>query len=192
MVNSILIKSPKRSGIKKELYKLVVARSDITAALKGCEFILKYIKELRDERLYPLTTAVVVCYARPFTQNKPFGALPEKWSRFSNSGFKDIHDKLIKARNEIFAHSDMNIRKVQIVPPNVSVIKNVNKELKSTQIGTQLNTYFFSIDFFKSVRKLILDLGSRLQKEIDRLIDDLYSNLELPKKEFDLKIDEGL
>ena len=192
MVKFILQKSPKRSQLKKNLYKLLLARSDITASLNACELILKDITDLGEKRLYPLTTAVVVCYVRPFTKNRPFGSLTKKWSKFSEVKFKNVHDKLIKARHEIFAHSDMNIRKVQIVPPNVSVIKNGKKEIKSSHIGTQSNFYLFSIDFFKSVRRLILDLGGRLQKEIDRLINDLYSNLELPNKEFYLRIDEGL
>ena len=162
MVNFVLHKSPKSSHIKKNLYKLLVARSYITAALKACYLLLINIKELDDKLLYPLQTAVFVCYACPFTENKPFGKLPKKWTRFSNNKFKDAHDELIEARHEIFAHSDMSIRKIQIVPSTVPVIKSGKKEIKSTHIGTQLNIHYFPIDFFKLVRGLILDLGSRL------------------------------
>jgi|BarGraIncu01121A_1022015.scaffolds.fasta_scaffold02336_4 hypothetical protein len=183
---------PARSHQKIDLYRLLIARSDLHASLKASELIIKNVKNIKDENLYPLTTSVVVCYARPFTGNKPYGPLPKKWSKFDNPQYQDTHDRLLQARHELFAHSDMNVRKAQIVPPNVPLVIYGGKELKSPEIGTQVSNTLFEIDFFKIVRETNLDIGRRLQSEIDKLIIDLYENMELPNEVFNLRVDEGL
>lgn len=184
---------PERFHLKKNLYRLLIARSDITAALNACNFILDNISTLKDERLYPLTTAVVVCYARPFTENKPHGSLPKKYTKFNKPRHKAIHDQLIQARHEMFAHSDMNVRKAQIVPPNVVFAKDENgKELKSKGVSVQVSYYLWGPNFFQDVSETILDLGSRLHVEIEELKENLYSGMELPNAPFTIKIDNGL
>ncbi len=184
---------PKRSQQKKNLYRLLMARSDIMAALNACDLILINVDSLKDELLYPLTTAVVVCYTRPFTDNKPYGSLPERYSKFDNPRFKIVHESLIKARHETFAHSDMNVRNAMIVPPNMSFGKtNKGVELTSPFVGVQVSYHLWLPDFFTDVRTTILALGSRLQKEIEELKDCLYSGMELPNEPFTIRIDEGL
>ncbi len=184
---------PKRSHQKKHLYRLLIARSDITAALNACDLILKNIDSLKDELLYPLTTAVVVCYTRPFTDNEPYGSLPERYSKFDNPRFKTVHESLIKARHETFAHSDMNVRKAMIVPPYTAFGKtDKGVELTSPFVGVQVSYYLWPPDYFEDVRNTILALGSRLQTEIEELKDRLYSGMGLPNAPFTIRIDEGL
>jgi hypothetical protein len=183
---------PARSHLKRDLYKLLIARSDLTASLNACDLILKNVKSIRDENLYPLTTSVIVCYARPFTVNKPYGCLPKKWQKFDNPQYQFTHDKILKARHEFFAHSDMSVRKAQIVPPNVPLVIEREKELKSQQISTQVSHILFELDFFNRIKETNLDLGRRIQIEIDKMIIDLYGDMQLPNKAFNLRVDEGL
>lgn len=183
---------PARSRQKRDLYRLLIARSDMNASLSACDLILKNVKSIKDENLYPLTASVVVCYSRPFTANKPYGSLPKKWSKFDNPQYQATHKKLLQARHELFAHSDMNVRKAQVVPPNVSLVIDGGKELKSPEISTQVSYKLFEIDFFNIVRETNLDIGRRIQAEIDKLIFDLYANMELPNEAFNLRVDEGL
>jgi len=184
---------PVRSHQKRHLYRLLIARSDITAALNACDLILKNIETLKDDLLYPLTTAVVVCYVRPFTENKPHGALPKRYTKFANPLHQKVHNELIKARHEAFAHSDMNIRRAQVVPPNVVFGKTeTGKELKSIDVSVQVSYYLWAPDFFTNVRETILDIGRRLQTEIEELKDNLYKGMELPNAPFTIRIDEGL
>ena len=184
---------PARSYKKRELYRLLIARSDITAALNACDLIIKNVATLKDDLLYPLTTAVVVCYARPFTENKPHGALPKRYIKFDNPLHQEVHDKLIKARHEAFAHSDMNIRWAQIVSPNVVFGKTeTGIDLKGVDVGIQVRYYLWAPDFFTKVRETILDLGQRLQRDIEELKDNLYKGMELPNAPFKIRIDEGL
>jgi hypothetical protein len=181
-----------RSHKKMELSRLLIARSDITAALRSCDLILENVKGIEDERLYPLTAAVVVCYSRPFTANKPYGYLPAKWTKFSDLRFKKAHEKLIEARHTLFAHSDMEARRPQIVPPNSSLEIEGVGDLKSPFVSTQVRYVLFQVEFFAIVKETILDLGRRMQVEIDGLIADLYSGLDLPNAPFHIRIDEGL
>jgi len=183
---------PARSHLKKDLYKLLIARSDLHASLQACELILKTVKSIEDDNLYPLTTSVVVCYSRPFTMNKPYGSLPGKWSRFKNPKYKNVHDSLLKARHEFFAHSDMKVRRAQIIPPNIPIGLEGGKEFKSPDISTQISGAIFDLDFFKTVKETNLDLGRRINSEIERIIIDLYGDMELPNNAFYLRVDEGL
>ncbi len=194
MVNFIIPSKqpPTRSHQKRDLYRLLIARSDMHASLNACNLILNNIKSIKDENLYPLTTSVVVCYSRPFTANKPYGALPKRWSKFDNPKYQTTHDRLLQARHELFAHSDMNVRKAQIVPQNVSFAMEGGRELRSPEIGIQVTYTLFEIDFFRIVKETNLDIGMRMQDEIDKLLIDLYADMELPNTVFDLRVDEGL
>lgn len=185
--------SPARSRQKMELYKLLVARSDIDAARASADLFLKTVRDISNELYYPLFTATVICYARPFTNNEPYGALPKKWAKFSNVKFQDTHDSLMKARNEIVAHSDMSVRKAMIVPSGALIGKLENgKEIKSVGIGAQTNYYLFRENQIRDVYNLTRDLGRRINSEIERKVADLYDGMELPAVAFSLRIDEGL
>ena len=101
---------PSRLQRKKELYKLLIARSDITASLNACKSMLDRVDGMGHELYYPLYSAIVVCYSRPFTNNKPHGALSRKWYTFENALNKKTHGELLKARHELIAHSDMSVK----------------------------------------------------------------------------------
>ncbi|MBA4057567.1 MAG: hypothetical protein C0490_22830, partial [Marivirga sp.] len=118
---------------------------------------------------------------------------PKKWAKFSNVKFQDTHDSLMKARNEIVAHSDMSVRKAMIVPSGALIGKLENgKEIKSVGIGAQTNYYLFRENQIRDVYNLTRDLGRRINSEIERKVADLYDGMELPAVAFSLRIDEGL
>src|SRR6267154_1715337 len=95
---------PARSQQKKTLHKFLVARSDIGAALETCKLFKSTVTSFKDDLYYPLFAAIVVCYARPFTNNEPYGALPKKWGAFDNPGMQDTHNRILRARHELIAH----------------------------------------------------------------------------------------
>lgn len=186
------IQPPKRSQRKKELYKLLIARSDITASLEACKLMLEKVDEIGNKLYYPLYAAIVVCYARPFTENRPYGSLSKRWRKFDSGPMKRTHNKLIQARHQLIAHSDMTTREAMIVPPNVVMGSKDGKNLTSPEIGVLTSMYYFPIDFFKDVYKTTHDLGSRLNTEIDKVVEELYGGMELPNAAFKIRIDEGL
>jgi len=182
----------KRSDRKKDLYRLLVARSDVLAAREACELMLKVAPAFGDPLYVPLLSAIVVCYARPFTRNRPLGALPEKWRTFPDQRMQQMHDALYKARSELIAHSDMNARQAKIVPPGF-VLSEGGREMRSEGIGVQVTFYYFTLPMLRSVPALAHDLARRLGSEIDRLVEELYGGMTLPNAPFALRIDdEGL
>jgi len=181
-----------RSHKKKNLYRLLVARSDIGAATAASKLFINTVSDLSDKLYYPLFTSIVICYARPFTNNEPYGALPEKWSKFENQLWQRRHDSILKARHELVAHSDMSVRKAKIVPQNVVIGNNNVKELKSARIGIETSYYLFTIPMIKETLDVAINLGRRMNDEIEVVLDDLYGGMELPNAKFSLRIDEGL
>lgn len=45
---------------------------------------------------------------------------------------------------------------------------------------------------FEDVRVTALDLGRRLNTDINKIVEELYGDMDLPPISFDLRIDEGL
>jgi len=183
---------PSRAQRKKNLYQLLIARSDVSAAQSACKLFLSSVKDMGDELYYPLFAAIVVCYVRPFTNNDPFGPLPQKWSKFADGKHQATHNKLVEARHEQIAHSDMTVRKAMIVPPGVLIGKWKGKELKSNSIGVQTSFYLFPVAFFQNVWNTAADLNKRLSDEIDAQVEQLYGGMELPTGAFRIRIDAGL
>jgi hypothetical protein len=178
-----------RSAKKKELYQLAVARSDIKAAMSTCNLIIQHVRELGSDLYSPLFHAIVIAYARPFTKNRPLGRLPEEWSTFSNPQAQELHDELIKSRDQYIAHSDKEVRKVRIFPHGAPLGET---GLKSGGVSLTVRTMAFSISWFQDVRSLCLDLGTRLNKRVEDLLTELYAGREMPPKAFELTFDDGL
>ena len=183
-------RSPLRSARKRELYRLIVARSDMLAAMESCDLILGPPElDLSDPKYLPLFHAATVAYARPFSANRPHGPLPARWSRFADASDQHVHDTLIDLRNQFVAHSDQDAREVLIWPPG------------SRQPGTGVTLTFpwvsvrnraYPIAFIRAVRAHCLELGRRINAEIDTLMEELYGNRVLPVQPFPLVYDEEL
>ena len=141
---------------------------------------------------YPLYSAIVVCYSRPFTNNKPHGALSRKCYTFENALHKKTHGELLKARHELIAHSDMTVKWAMIVPPGVEIARKSKKSIVSDHVGVQTSLYFYPKSFFEKSYSLCRFQGSRINKEIDNLLDELYEGMDLPNAPFKIRMDNGL
>jgi hypothetical protein len=115
--------------------------------------------------------------------------LPAEWSKFSTPHFQETHDDLIKSRHQFIAHSDEEIRKVEIFPSGAPVGKT---GLKSGDVSISIRTMAFPMSQFHHIRDLCCDLGSRLDRRINDLLAELYTGRELPNKSFRLTFDDGL
>jgi len=110
-----------RAQHKKALHKLVVARSDFdTVKMTGKALIATSIEKQYQLRM-ALQTSLVVTYSRPFTQSDIVGRLGSEWEKFPIPRLKEVHDKILSARNEWVAHSDPHQRQVRIIMPGVQL-----------------------------------------------------------------------
>jgi hypothetical protein len=166
---------------KKYLYKIVVARSDITEAMRTCDLFLSKIKSINDELYFPLLCSIIVSYSRPFTSNKPLGKLSTKWGKYKNAKFREKHETILELRDKAMAHSDLDIKKVYICPKGTH---NVTTGKKFPGLGVYITNKAFRIQAFKIIRDMCCDLKERLSVEIKRQLDTLYGKQELRPKEF--------
>jgi hypothetical protein len=172
-----------------ELYKLVVARSDITASMDSCDLMLKHVKNFFEDYkhgLYmPILHAIIICYARPFTENKPFGRLKDKWAKYSSREHKDIHKNLIDLRNKMIAHSDFMSREVIVYPKGTKMPKPLNYE--SADIGVAVSFKALGLSYIREIKNMCYDLGARLNNEVNRLLEELFSDERIPKRPINLR-----
>jgi len=172
---------PKKDRI--HLYKVTIANSDVSSALFTTRLFLKTVKSMKSDGFMPLQDSIVVAYARPFTSNKPYGPLDKKWGLFNISGMQNLHDQIIEYRHKLVAHSDKKYRTVQIIPKGTA---KVPVGPSNVETAIQLSTTKFTMDTFTKIEKLCLNLGGRLNQEMFRMIEKLYSNGNLPSFPFDL------
>jgi hypothetical protein len=188
-----------RTEKKRELNKLILAHSDVYAAFKTCEHFLAIIgpHTVRNPSKYPgmdhplyfpLIEAIVISYSRPFTPNDSLGELKKEWHRFQDARLQDAHRLILQARNELVAHSDMLIRKVVIQPPGDSKIEGY----RSVGVGYGIKGYWFTIEQVEIFCVTAGNLAKRLHEATEHLLEDLYGGMELPAKEFDLELNDGL
>jgi len=181
------MKPPDELRRRKALYKLIIAQSDILAAYTACDFFLKNINSLRDARYEPLFSAIAICYARPFVDNKSLGRLPGCWEKFGNKQLQKAHDDLLKARHEVVAHSDMKIRKVMFLPPGVTLAP---LETAPDKWAWQIETYRFPIRRFYEFHALFVDVLHRIEDAIQAELVALYGK-ESPSSAFQLSLSDG-
>lgn len=174
------------SSRRKQFYKIVVARQDIKAALDACKLFLSKVRSMGDDLYFPLLTAIVVCYSRPFSRNKPLGPLPKKWHTFDKPEFTKIHETILDLRDKTIAHSDLAIRKVSILPKGTPI---GNSGLTSG-LGVIMRDVALPMEIFPRIEAVCLDLGSRLNLEVKKEIRALFGSKDLPPKEFELTFDD--
>ena len=166
------------NGLKKHLMKLAIAHQDMQAALATCDFILSNEQKIKDRLLDSLKTAIIICYARPFTDNEQLGALSSGYAHFDDTKHMQIHQNLLEARKKTYAHSDLSARKVTIHPPN-----NEN-EFFSISVGF-LELANFMI---KDVKDVIMELDKKISKDIVDVMKKLFGAEGIPKDSIELKI----
>jgi hypothetical protein len=144
--------------IKRTLYRLAVARSDLAAALEGCNHLLTERIDVGSLLYWTMHNGIVVSYGRPFTRNKPFGPISGDWEPLVR--FADLHRELLDLRHNCVAHSDHEMRKVFIVPAGARLFQTGDE----TTIGLGLAVQNWALPRAKweDVRRLCLELGGSI------------------------------
>jgi hypothetical protein len=162
-------------GRRRSLYRLAVARTDIGSARAVARYASAHVREFTDELWLPLQDAIIISYARPFSSNEPFGPIPARWRRFDNPSHQQLHDELIRSRNELVAHADASTRSVTIFPPNT---RPPVPGLEPRQEPTlAVHHYRRPPAFFESVRDLCEDLLPRLHVAVQQELRALFGDV---------------
>lgn len=167
---------------KKDLYRLLVARSDFTAALAAVRYIIEHVGGMSHELWVPLQDAAIVSYARPFTANKPFGPLPKRYGTFEDNRLQGLHENVIELRHKTIAHSDADIRRILVVPRGVKI----GPVESSIGGGVAVLTKRLPPEHFSEMEELILHVGRRVNEDIEKLSQRIRTDPAPPDYAYDL------
>ena len=167
----------------KELHKLAVARLDIVEAQLACQYVVEKVRDLGDTQYYPHFVTLVICYARPFTKNKPYGALKKKWAQFPDETTSAMHKQLLDARHKFIAHSDGSIRSMQITPKGY-IIPGTQRRIED--YTCQVHKFYIPLDNFRIAKKNCQHLVSRMNVEIEKLLQIVGPELDFSKGAVDV------
>ena len=142
----------------------------------------EHVKDLGSELWIPLQDAAVVVYARPFTQNKPFGPLAAKWGKFDDPRSQKLHDETLDMRHKMVAHEDASERRVMIFPPAAQTPVPVREARRATSAVAYERP---TPTWFKRIDALCLDLGAKLHQASEGELQELYGE-DTRTRPFDL------
>lgn len=173
---------------ERTLYKLALAHKDITSAELTCEgykdVILNITGKLPYEVNYAFMGSIITSYSRPFVDNKSTGVLPGRWRKFKDPRLKAAHDMMLKARHEVYAHSDSEVSRLWLVPAGAEM-KGIGRT--APRSSWKLHTYEIPPDAIVGFHDCCKDLKDRLQAEVSTLVEDICKREGTPKEEFELE-----
>lgn len=92
---------------KRQIFLYLHAAHMFRNARSMCEFVRVNLLSELQPAYTAMMTGVVVNYAKPFANNSGFGQLPGSFRKFEKSELKWIHDRLLEARDRLYAHLDI-------------------------------------------------------------------------------------
>jgi hypothetical protein len=184
------MKMSKSSHYNRELnlYKLALAHKDIRAAELTCEgykkLIIDTVGKLPYDVNYAFMGSIITSYSRPFVDNKSSGVLPGRWRKFGDPRLQATHDAIIKARHEVYAHSDSAVSQLWLVPAG-SVMKGIGRI--APRASWKFHTYEVPPDAILDYHACCMDLKERLEKEVSTLVEEYCAQKGIQTEEFELK-----
>lgn len=121
----------------------------------------------RSTKRLALHTALVVTYARPFTEAEGFVGLPSGVLDALDSDEQELHQALIDLRNKVYAHTDSEFFsiKMETTPEN---------DLRATTSSPRLFHFGMPKDVLRDLTRAI----QKLKKEVRQRQEDLENKLE--------------
>ena len=148
--------------IIKQIKRLIYA-SD---AFQQIEALIEHMESPEtkiDDTLYSaMISGVVTTYAKNFNKSDGLGPLPKLYEKFESSKNKEAHEKLIDARNQLYAHRDVLSTK--------NGIKNAYKIdvwLQNGQLLFRPLMIDISSNKLPDIKSLIGYQRERLQEDLD-------------------------
>jgi hypothetical protein len=161
---------------KRELARFAIALSDLALATQTCELMLSERPGLADPRYWAYHTAIVNAYARPFTENKPLGKLPESVVKILTPAERELHNDILHDRKTASAHSDLSAKPVYYVPQGARLFETG----QHAGGGFITSRTAWSFDLWERVLALTQKVGGHVQAEAFRLVDEAYGGLYAP------------
>ncbi len=154
-----------KNNLEEEYVFYRFATDDLTEAYSSLKLIKRYKREIV---IFALIKIAIISYSRPFkTCHGKYGRYKIK-DNIIPENFKSLHQKIIKYRDQIFAHSDILEKK-----PSVNKLRIENKTRFSiTYRGFSPKDFHHEIEKMKKLIKAIL---SSLNLRIDEIEQKLIN-----------------
>jgi hypothetical protein len=85
------------------LWRMEFAFHTFDAVRTGIEKFLERKLHSDDPEYYPMLVGLICLYARPFTNNRPVGPLPDD---IVPQEYRELHRTILEMRHKLFAHGD--------------------------------------------------------------------------------------
>jgi hypothetical protein len=163
---------------RRELYKIASAYGDMCIAAAICEHYIKLIRDWdvqRDGKVisqplnYAFMSSIVTAYSRPFSSGD-LGTLSKKWLKFPQPGMKDLHEKMVATRHEVYAHSDARVP-LTVYPPGCAVPGRASPHNGTWSFERQE----FPPDILPYMMSLAVFMKTNLERETAKLVDQVGS-----------------
>ncbi len=162
-------KSIKRSDLKKQLWKIDLARSSARNVSACCEYFIANKPERTSPLFSALLTAICVGYAKPFTNNATVGMLSDKFARYSSPQLQRFHKSLLKFRDNYYAHQSPDGRKLHL---RVEA-KDMGDEIQY-KFYPQAEVSHLHPDRIPDVLQMCKEQEEKLKAKFTELMDALY------------------
>jgi hypothetical protein len=153
-----------------ELYRLILAADSIHSAQQALEIAIKDTISFGDDLFSIFHNSVVACYARAFTEMKPFGRISAKWEKFEDKRYAHVHQLLMEQRHKNVSHIDYLERKVVIYPPG-----GLKEEgYDSDDLLYVVKQEYYSAQDYKIMLDHMIALRNRMSEKSSLLLDEIY------------------
>lgn len=175
---------PSDEHLRRQLHRLLVAKSDIHDALRATEYFIAEVTTMQHPLFLSFQQMIVVSYSRPFTKTRSGGQISDKYARFPNMpGLQEMHRTLLDARDQHVAHSDAAIRTITIYPRGHK-IEHDNRRAADTSYVIANHT--FPLETFPIIKELCRHVGGRLDSDARALLNKLCPPADTPGSAFEL------
>jgi hypothetical protein len=175
-----------RTSPETLLKSYILASQDLMLASRSCEAVEKHSPNEADELYYFLTLSAVICYARPFSGNRPAIRLPRACTQFRTPAQLDAHKTALATRNHVYAHSYADVRSVKVTPDAVDVYTHGTDSSFVHRFRMETRFQVFPATKLPCLREAISLVKEKLQLEISLLRDKVHAARGRPLEPFEL------
>lgn len=162
-----------RPKIIHQVRRLAIASDSFQQCLALVAHMRRSNLDIFDDLYPPMIAGVVVTYAKNFNQADGLGPLPGLFTKFPEASLETAHARLIKARNELYAHRDVSAHRMK---GNDGVMVEYPVHVR---INDDNNAFLFEPHLIDIPPKRLPDIEQLLQFQMTRLQDDLDGKLAL-------------
>ena len=166
---------------KKALWRFRHAQQCFEYAATTSGMIIREKWPLDHPLIYQISIAIVVLYARPFTNCYGLGSLGQD---FVPSEYRSKHERLMAMRHRVFAHYDVTDH---AAPATVDLTAEMRFNLTGSKLILELKETPLINEAFDQVKELSEALEKKCRWQIEKIVNKYKKGL--PKKDGVYKFD---